>query len=131
LPSWDSLGPKTVNAVSTNDQWHPVLDDNENGQYAVMYYDRRGDLNNISYQVYGDKIDAAGNRLEGDTLLYQAGLSNMLAYTAIFDVGHASRTLGEYQGLWYWYGTWYGATVYIPAIPGTTGDIYSVSIVSP
>jgi hypothetical protein len=130
-PYW--TGIKQVNHTTTNDQWHGAFDVNDIGQYIVAYYDRRNYYNNVYYQVFATEIDAAGNRLPtsttDDQLIYEQNvLSNILYYSAIWGINNRSYSLGEYQAMWYWYGTWYGATVYIPS---TTGDIYAPRITLP
>lgn len=105
-------GEHRLNDWTTGDQWNPALDPDANGNYMTMWYDRRDDTNDRKYIVYGAKIDGSGNALEAGNVIIHTNIraSDALRLTVV----SGNRYIGEYQDLWEWFGTWFGATIYAP-----------------
>jgi hypothetical protein len=112
-------------ANDAHDQWNPALDPDSNGNYLVTWYDRRDDSANNTYRVYATKIHADGTPVDTtDTLVYNSAVG---ADPTVLPVIGGVRSIGEYQDVFEWFGTWYGSTTYIEyksQLGATTQDIY-------
>lgn len=122
-------GVHDVGHVSNDgyDQWNSALDVANDGTYMFTWNDKRvdtgqADTTNRYYRVYAVKANAQGDALDGtDTIVYDAGTADD---TALIPVINGVSNVGDYQDLWYWYGTWHGAAVY-------NGNTASQNIVMP
>jgi hypothetical protein len=113
-----------INDVTTRDQFKPALDFDSSGNMLVTFYDRRGDTQNIKYDLYSARIDSSGNRLEPNVRV-STFQSDPTKYTK--DTGEAN-SIGDYQDVWlqsqsgveYYFPSWVG-------IPNN-GDIWMSAI---
>ncbi|MEJ2697996.1 MAG: hypothetical protein P8013_15290, partial [Candidatus Sulfobium sp.] len=110
-----------INDVTTRDQFMPALDFDSSGNMLVTFYDRRGDTQNIKYDLYSARIDSSGNRLEPNVRVstFQSDPRNYYV---------DPRSVGDYQDVWsqnqggieYYFPSWVG-------IPNN-GDIWMSAI---
>jgi hypothetical protein len=119
-----------VNDNGTRDQFNPALDPDANGNYMITWYDRRDDVNDRKYLVYGARVDASGNALEANNVIVHSNIRASDPNQFPADSG-GRRYMGEYQDIWEWLGTWYAITMYAPD-PSNGGsgqpDVYIVRI---
>jgi len=124
---WRGIQIGHTGADDLRDQWNPALDPAADGTYMLTWYDKRDDPNNGLYRVYATRVNADGTAIDpADTLIYNAAAG---ADPSQLPVIGGLRYMGDYQDIWEWYGTWYGATTYIaPSGNPPPQDIYITRI---
>jgi hypothetical protein len=115
------------------DQWNPALAPSSDGSYIMTWYDKRNDAmfanNGNSYQVFAVRTYADGTPIDAsDTVIYNASAAANITFLPqlVISGRPVQAYMGEYQDVWEWYGTWYGATTYINS--SGQQDIYVMKI---
>lgn len=128
---WRGIQVGHPGANDGRDQWNPALDPASDGSYLMTWYDKRNDPlfanNGNSYQVFAVRTNGDGTPIDAsDTVIYNASAAANLTLLPAVGDKNPIRYMGEYQDVWEWYGTWYGATTYLDA--NGQQDIYVMRI---
>lgn len=126
---WRGVQVGHPGANDGRDQWNPALAPSSDGSYMMTWYDKRNDPAGNAYQVFAVRTLADGTPIDGaDTLIYNASAAaNITLLPQLSIPGNPTQAyMGEYQDVWEWYGTWYGATTYIDS--SGQQDIYIMKI---
>lgn len=129
--SWGTI--QHVGQWSANDgydQWNPVIDMASDGTYLVTYYEKNpsivnNDTTNRFYRVVATRLNADGTSYGTASETVIDGQPARADLQSLPTVG-TIRYLGEYQGLWEWYGTFHGSTTYINQLGNQ--DVYTPNV---
>lgn len=133
-PSWQTQLGTVVNANAEHYTWDGAIDYDEAGNSIITYYDYDHSINpqHIQYQLWSTRFSPTYTRL--DERQVASGDRGDSDPRAVYSPAYGPWVLGEYLGLWYWYGKWHASSVYVRPFatfsdPGA-GNIWE-SIISP